>query len=227
MSSAVYTPTIISTEEITLISQILDGRRDLFGELIAPYLKLLFRIVQSRIGAHADVEDIIQQTALKALNHLGQFRFEASFRTWLIQISLNETRQWLRERASSRIIALDRFTLTQLPAADESASPLSECQRSEATVRLRTALARLPEKYRRIILLRDFEEFSISEVAQQLKLTIPAVKTRHRRARQKIARSLTVELFRIRRPIEDCLEILRESPVCLVPRRAKSGRVVK
>jgi len=77
------------------------------GDLIAPHLKPLLRIVQTTIGSHPDVEDIVQQTALKAITHLGQFRFEASFRTWLIRIGLNEARQWRRKCASSRFLALD------------------------------------------------------------------------------------------------------------------------
>jgi RNA polymerase sigma factor (sigma-70 family) len=190
MASAVYTPNVTGTEEVALIRKILGGRRDLFADLIAPHLTPLLRMVRATIGSHPDVEDIVQQTALKALTHLEQFRFEASFRTWLIRIGLNEARQWRRKCASSQFLALDLPTLTQLPATDESHSPLVECQRSEATVRLRAALAWLPEKYRIVVLLRDLEDLSLSEVARRLGLTVPAVKTRHLRARQKMAKFL-------------------------------------
>jgi len=179
-----------SSEEVALIRKILGGRRDLFADLIAPHLTPLLRMVQATIGSHPDVEDIVQQTALKAFTHLEQFRFEASFRTWLIRIGLNETRQWRRKCASSRFLAVALPAWTQLPVADPSHSPLVECQRSEAIVRLRAALAWLPEKYRTVILLRDFEDLSFSEVAQRLGLTIPAVKTRHLRARGKMAKFL-------------------------------------
>jgi len=190
MASAVYTPNMAGTEEVALIRQILAGRRDLFANLITPHLKPLLRIVQATLGGHPDVEDIVQQTALKALTHLEQFRCEASFRTWLIRIGLNEARQWRRGCASSKFVALDPATLTQLPVADESQSPLVECQRSEAFVRLRAALAWLPEKYRLVVLLRDFEDLSLAEAARRLGLTIPAVKSRHLRARQKMAEYL-------------------------------------
>jgi RNA polymerase sigma-70 factor (ECF subfamily) len=177
-------------EEVGLIRKILSGRQDLFADLIAPHLRPLLRIVRTTIGSHPDVEDIVQQTALKAFTHLEQFRFEASFRTWLIRIGLNEVRAWRRKCASSRFLALDPTTLTQLPVGDESLSPYFEYERREASVRLRTALACLPEKYRIVILLRDFLGFSLSEVAGRLGLTIPAVKTRQRRARQKMAKFL-------------------------------------
>jgi RNA polymerase sigma-70 factor (ECF subfamily) len=123
----------------------------------------------------------------KAFAKLAQFRFEACFRTWLIQIGLNEARQWRRKCASSRTVGLAPLPVSELPIADQNHSPLSEYQRGETGAQLRAALARLPEKYRSVILLRDIEDLSISEVAGRLGLTIPAVKTRHRRARQKVA----------------------------------------
>jgi RNA polymerase sigma-70 factor (ECF subfamily) len=67
---------------------------------------------------------------------------------------------------------------------------LVECQRNEATVRLRAALDRLPEKYRTVIHLRYLEYLSLSEVARRLGLTISAVKTRQVRAQQKMAKLL-------------------------------------
>jgi len=174
-------------EEAALIREILSGRRELFADLITPHLTPLFRTLRGTVGGHPDVEDIVQQTTLKALIHLEQFRFRASFRTWLIQIGLNEVRQWRRRNASSRSVAVDPAVLTQLPVADDSYSPFVECHRSETMGRLRSALAWLPEEYRIIILLRDFEELSLSEVAQRLGLTVAGIKTRHWRARKKMA----------------------------------------
>ena len=170
-----------------MIRKILGGRQDLFADLIAPHLKPLSLMLRTTIRSQPDVEDIVQQTALKAFAHLEQFRCEASFRTWLIRIGLNEARQWRRRCTSSRLLALDPSTLTKAPVADENHSPWAEYQRSESRVRLRAALASLPEKYRIVMLLRDLQGFSLSEVAGRLGLTIPAVKTRQRRARLKMA----------------------------------------
>ena len=181
----------MAAKEVELVRNILGGRRELFADLIAPHLSPLLRMVRATIGDHPEVEDIVQQTALKALTHLDQFRFEASFRTWLIRIGLNETHAWRRKCAPSRFLALDPNTLTQLPLADESHSPSLEYERSEARARLHAALAGLPEKYRAVILLRDLYGLSLREVAARLKLTLPAVKTRHMRARQKMAKLLS------------------------------------
>jgi RNA polymerase sigma-70 factor (ECF subfamily) len=187
--SVISIPTT-ATEEAGLIRKILGGQQELFADLITPHLKPLVCIVRATIGRHPDLEDIIQQAALKAFTHLGQFRFEASFKTWLIRIGLNEARAWRRKCAASRLLALEPITLTHLAVVDEGHSPWVEYQRTEARDRLRAALAALPEKYRTVMLLRDFDGFSLAEVAEQLSLTIEAVKTRQMRARQKMAKFL-------------------------------------
>jgi RNA polymerase sigma factor (sigma-70 family) len=175
------------TKEAALIRKIVGGQLGLFGDLIAPHLTPLSRIIRATIGDHAEVEDIVQQTALKAFTHLTQFRFEAGFRTWLIQIGLNEARQWLRKYASPRFLELKPSEFSELFIPDQGHLPLIEYQKRETGAEVSAALAHLPEKYRDVILLRDFEDLSISEVAVRLGLTIPAVKTRHRRARLKVA----------------------------------------
>jgi RNA polymerase sigma-70 factor (ECF subfamily) len=203
MATAVFTPGL---EEGALIREILGGRRELFADLIAPHVASLLQIVRRTIGIRAEVDDVVQQASLKALVHLGQFRFQASFRTWLIRIGLNEARQWLRKRACSRMVALDPPVLAQLPAFDEGQSPLTNLQKNEVVVLVRNALAELPEIYRIVILMRDFEEVSAFEVARRLGLTTAAVKTRHFRARLKMAEFLGPLTNRNRSfaPADDC-----------------------
>jgi RNA polymerase sigma factor CnrH len=187
MTSPAPTRNGSTTEEAVLICKIIGGRRDLFGDLITPHLSSLANVVRSTIGSHPEVEDIVQQAALKAFTHLAQFRFEAGFKTWLIRIGLNEARQWRRKYASSRFVEFTPAALSELPIADQSHSPLTEYEKSETCAQLSAALSRLPEKYRNVILLRDLGGVSISETAVRLGVTTPTVKSRLRRARQKVA----------------------------------------
>jgi RNA polymerase sigma-70 factor, ECF subfamily len=73
-------------KEAIIIRQILGGRRDLLENLIEPHLEPLWRIVKAKVRDDADTDDIVQEAVFKALSHIGQYRFEASFRAWLIQI---------------------------------------------------------------------------------------------------------------------------------------------
>jgi RNA polymerase sigma-70 factor (ECF subfamily) len=189
MTSYSATHDTLVTHENGLIREILCGRRDLFADLIGPHVKPLFHIIQRAIGQRQDVEDIVQQATLKALVHLAQFRAQASFRTWLVQIGLNEARQWQRGRAAWRYLPLD-LTPARLTITDERHSPSRDFQRNEMAARLRSAAAKLPEKYRSVFHLLELEELSIAETARRLGLNVSTVKTRRMRARRRVARLL-------------------------------------
>jgi RNA polymerase sigma-70 factor, ECF subfamily len=175
--------------EALLIRHILAGRRDLFGDLIEPHLKPVWRAVRAKMGNDPDIDDVAQQAVFKAFTHLEQFRFEGSFRTWLIRIALNEVIQNWRKRLASRSVVMEPSAIAAV--SDPKDSPFNLCVRSQAARLLQTALATLPEPYRLVVRMRDFEQRSISEVADALRLTVSAVKTRHHRARLKMATILS------------------------------------
>jgi RNA polymerase sigma-70 factor, ECF subfamily len=177
--------------EALLIRQVLAGRRDLFGDLIEPHLDAVWRAVRARMGNDADIDDVAQQAIFKAFTHLDQFRYEGGFRTWLIRIALNEVIQNWRRRFASRSVALEPSAIAAASVTDPKDSPFNLCVRSQIAGLLQTALATLPEPYRRVVRMRDFEERSVSEVAKALRLTASAVKTRHHRARLRMAKILT------------------------------------
>ena len=178
------------SEEIVLVGRILAGRKDLFDELLKPHLATLWRVVQAKMGTDTDVEDVIQQTLLKAYLHLEQFRNEARFSTWLIRIALHEILQRHRLRWSSHLVSLDPLALRKFQGSEETTSPYKQLERMETNNLLRKAIAELPEKYQALIVLRDMQGLSVRDAARLLGMTVPTVKTRHRRARLKMAHSL-------------------------------------
>jgi RNA polymerase sigma factor (sigma-70 family) len=187
------------SEETVLIGRIVAGRKDLFDELLKPHLAPLWRAVQAKMGTDTDVEDVVQQTLLKAYLHLEQFRNKARFSTWLIRIALHEILQH-RLRWSSQLVSLDPLTLCKFQGSEETASPYKQLERMETNKLLRKAIAELPEKYQALIVLRDMQGVSVRDAARLLGMTVPAVKTRHRRARLKMAHSLA-PLLQKRAPV--------------------------
>jgi RNA polymerase sigma-70 factor (ECF subfamily) len=183
----------IEHQEVSVIRQIVMGRRELLGDLINPHLEILRRFVYLKMGNDPDIEDVVQQTVFKAFTHLEQFRFQACFRTWLIRIALNEVAQHLRKRQSGRWIGLDASAATTIQVKDPGESALHSCERRQATKLLHRAIGRLPETYRIVVRMRDLEELSISEVADALCLTIGAVKSRHRRGRLMMAKFMRAQ----------------------------------
>ena len=183
-------PELLARErEAQLIDRTLRGGNDAFGDLVQPYLTLLNRYARMRLRSASEAEDVVQQSVLRAFRHLGAFRQEASFKTWLSSIAWNEVTQTRRRQARVPGGYLQESVAARL--ADPSGSPHFLVQRRQELDRLQGALAALPEKYRRIIQLRDLGELSVIETAQQLSLSAAAVKTRHHRARKLLRRSFS------------------------------------
>jgi RNA polymerase sigma-70 factor, ECF subfamily len=171
-----------------LIESVLQGRTDAFGELITPHLGSLIRFAHMRLRDDFEAEDAVQQAVLQALHNLGQFRRQASFKTWISKITSNEIIHLRRGKAMACATALNQSSMDRL--ADPDSLPDMQLQRRQEAARLRRALTRLPEKYRLIIELRDLRELSIAATARSLSLTASAVKTRHHRARKLLVRAL-------------------------------------
>jgi RNA polymerase sigma-70 factor, ECF subfamily len=174
--------------EAALIVRIQHGERELFYELIRPYERRVFVIAFTILRNEADAEDAAQDAFLKAFKHLGQFRAESRFSTWLIQVAVNEAR--LRRRRSHLEIMQpiedqenDDGTYTPRDFADWREIPSEALERKEIHEKLVAALGSLAQKYREVFVLRDVEHMSIEETAQALGISAGAVKTRLLRAR--------------------------------------------
>jgi RNA polymerase sigma-70 factor (ECF subfamily) len=178
-----------SESEKLLVSRALQGWNDAFADLLQPCLKPLNQFARTKLHGEFEAEDVVQQSVLRALSHLGQFRGEASFKTWLGAIALNEALHCLRGRAVRRLQPLHTSSAACL--ADPTSSPYAQYEQREKAARLHKALTRLPQKYRLIIQLRDLGELSIAETARSLSLTSSVVRTRHHRARKLLIRSLS------------------------------------
>jgi RNA polymerase sigma-70 factor (ECF subfamily) len=171
-----------------LIESVLQGRTDAFGELVAPHLGSLTRLARMRLRNDFEAEDAVQQAVLQALDNLGQFRRQASFKTWISKITSNEITHLRRGKALASATPLHQTSIDRL--ADPDSLPDMQLQKRQEAASLHRALARLPEKYRSIIELRDLRELSIAATALSLSLTVSAVKTRHHRARKLLLRAL-------------------------------------
>jgi len=189
-----------AARDAELIARILAGERELFHELVRPYEKSLYFAAFSVLQNEQDAEDAAQETVLKALKNLHRFRAESKFSTWLVSIAINEARARLRH---ARVLKLE--SVDSAPEEDDSGFtpsvisdwrevPLEALERKEVRELLQKAIARLPEIYREVLLLRDVEEFSIAETASALGVNEGVVKTRLLRARLMMQKILAPQL---------------------------------
>lgn len=171
-----------------LIESVLSGRTDAFAELVTPHLTSLTRLARMRLRNDFEAEDAVQQAVLLALDNLGQFRRQASFKTWISKITSNEIIHLRRGKAVASVTPLHQTRIDKI--ADTQSLPDIQLQKRQEAASLHRALARLPEKYRVVIELRDLHELSVATTARSLSLTVAAVKTRHHRARKLLLRAM-------------------------------------
>jgi RNA polymerase sigma-70 factor (ECF subfamily) len=178
------------TEDV-LIRRVREGAHDLFYELIRPYERRVYSAAFSILQNQADAEDVAQEAVLKAFKHIGQFRAEARFSTWLIQITVNEARMRRRKEHAHMIEPIsghedEEGNYTPRDFADWREIPSETLERKEVRQKLAEALASLGEIYRDVFVLRDVQHLSIEETAKYLGISTASVKTRLLRARLRL-----------------------------------------
>src|ERR1700747_2760194 len=93
--------------EAIQIRLILDGNVGAFCDLVTPHRRGLYLKALAIVRSEADAEEVAQNAVLKAFNKLSQFRHDSQFRTWLISITINEARMWLRANRKIKHESLD------------------------------------------------------------------------------------------------------------------------
>jgi RNA polymerase sigma-70 factor, ECF subfamily len=176
------------SSEVELIRRVRDGERDLFYELVRPYERRVYSAAFAILRNAADAEDAAQEAMLKAFRHIRQFREEARFSTWLIQIAVNEARMRRRKNHPEVMEPIadrqdESGNYTPRDFADWREIPSETLERKEIREKLAEALASLGEIYREVFVLRDMQHLSIEETAEALKISTASVKTRLLRAR--------------------------------------------
>ena len=175
-------------DEPSLIRRIRAGEHELFYGLIRPYERRIYAAAFAILRNEADVEDAAQEAVLKAFKNIRQFRAEARFSTWLIQITINEARMRRRKQHADvmqPIVDQQDEEGNYIPRdfADWREIPSEALERKEVREKLAEALASLGEKYRDVFVLRDMQQLSIEDTAKTLKISVASVKTRLLRAR--------------------------------------------
>src|SRR5579859_7256411 len=96
-----------NVDESVLVTQARDGDTRAFGELVRRYEGKIFRLGQHITQNREDAEDVLQETFMKAYEHLDQFQGNSKFYTWIVRIAVNQALMKLRKRKSDRSVSLD------------------------------------------------------------------------------------------------------------------------
>ncbi len=167
-----------------LVRRITNGETHLFEIVVQRYSRRLLRIALSVLRNEAEAEDVVQDAFLSAYQHLGQFAGRAKFSTWLSRIALH--RAFAVSAQGKRHVSLDddadgEHAVRVVP--DHKPTPEQHRYFTEIATLLTTAVAELPESYRSVLMMREFDEADTTATSRRLHISQANVKVRLHRAR--------------------------------------------
>lgn len=183
-------------DEGALIAEAKDGSSAAVEDLVRRYERRLFRLAQNITSNYEDAEEVVQNAFVKAFQNLASFRGESRFYTWLVRIATNEALMKIRGRRF-RQVSIDSPTEAQERSdareiEDWGPNPEERYSQEELRTLLTVTINKLDPGYRIVFQLRDIEGLSTDETATVLGLSLPAVKSRLKRARLRLRDSLDV-----------------------------------
>lgn len=186
--SAAMTGTIEHVEDTALVRRTLAGDQDAFAQLVERYKEPVYHVAYRMLGNAAEAEDVAQETFVRAYTQLGTYKTEHRFSTWLLSIASHLAIDQLRRR---RFLALPLEDVPFLDwLADSDTSPEQAAIEGEQHDEMQQLIAKLPAKYRAVVILRYWQDLSYEEIATTLNLTPALVKARLHRARELLARHI-------------------------------------
>jgi RNA polymerase sigma-70 factor (ECF subfamily) len=182
------------SEDSVLIQEALRGNERAYKKLLKKYHDPIYSFILRMVHEKDQVEDLTQEAFIKAFSSLRYFNEEYAFSTWLYKIATNNCIDYIRKRKLATysidkpVESKDGAYHIELP--DETYEADKALIAGQRTRLLNQAIARLPEKYKKVIQLRHVEELSYEEIADILKLPIGTVKAHIFRAREMLYKYL-------------------------------------
>jgi RNA polymerase sigma-70 factor (ECF subfamily) len=178
--------------ERDLLDRARQGDAAAFREIVETYTPRVYSLVRSLVRQDSEAEDVAQEVFFKVHAKLDSFREDSSFFTWLYRVAFNTATDHLKKRRQERSIQLE--DLSRLPVEDSADSPAENLSRKDLRAEVRQAMARLPEKFRTILVLRELEGLAYEDLATVLKISKGTVESRLFRARERLRKLLEPEL---------------------------------
>jgi RNA polymerase sigma-70 factor (ECF subfamily) len=187
----------LSEREIdwALVQRVQKGDMRAFEALVNKYQRKVGRLLTRMVRDPDDIEDIVQDSFIKAYKALGNFRGESAFYTWLYRIAINTAKNFL-VASNRRPIALregndeDSETFDDSDTLSDMGTPESVYSSRQIAATVNKAVEELPEELKNAIVLREIEGLSYEEIAEVMGCPIGTVRSRIFRAREAISERL-------------------------------------
>lgn len=182
MKPAERVPSTLTDEEV--IARVRAGEVAMFEVLMRRNNQRVYRAARAILRDANEAEDVMQETYLRAYEHLGEFEERARFSTWITRIAVHEA--LARVRRSKRFDSLESHPEEPSMSTQPATSPEQQTSDIEMRSVLESAVERLPDEFRSVFVLRAVEGMSGAEAAECLGIPEETVKTRLHRARGRL-----------------------------------------
>src|SRR5919112_642222 len=174
----------------TLIARCLSGDQAAWDAIVRQNWRKVFNVAYKFVGKHEEAEDLTQDIFLKIFKALATFDRRANFQTWIVSISRNLCIDHYRSVRKERMTIAREVDTSDLQPASRERTPYAVAEHQDLRAQLRQALEALPVTLRTAVVLRDLQELSYQEIADQLGLPEGTVKSRINRGRTELARQV-------------------------------------
>ncbi len=184
------------SQDAQLVEKAVNGDQAAFGELVEKYSSFVYRTVFFDIKNREDAEDISQEVFIKAYKALASFRYDSEFTTWLYRICKNTVYDHIRKASRNKAILFSEFSSDEddreyeVPDTSGSYEPEKSYIKKETADMVNAAIATLSDEHRDIIIMRDIEGMSYTQISDALSLEEGTVKSRLSRARAALKKKL-------------------------------------
>ena len=178
-----------------LVEKAQRGDKKAFGMLVEKYQRRLNRLLSRMVRDQSEIEDIVQDSFIKAYRAINNFRGDSAFYTWLYRIGINTAKNHLvklgkRPKAMNEVDIEEIENFEDAPDLRNHETPESTMMSSEIVASVNQTIAALPNELREAISLREMEGLSYEEIADLMNCPIGTVRSRIFRAREVIAEKL-------------------------------------
>ena len=182
---------MVATDQ-QLVEKVLGGDSVAFEHLFNRYRDSIYQLYLQRTGGNVDdTNDLLQEAFVKAYLNLHRYKPDYTFGQWIYTIARNTFIDYVRRKRED-LVPLDKTTDSSgALSAYNTPSPEDRLINDQTRDRLEAFILRMPPRYRKLIELRFFREFSYEEIAAELGLPMGTVKTQIHRAREQLCRFIT------------------------------------
>jgi RNA polymerase sigma-70 factor (ECF subfamily) len=177
-------------DEKDLVQKSQEGNEEAYGVLVETHKRKVFNMVYSLTLNREVADDLAQEVFIKAYYALPKFKGKAAFSTWLHQITVNHTRDYLRKSSRMRQVLFEELKADLSTPEDEVKKREQEEEQAQTKKIIHEAIRTLPEKYRIILSLRDIQGFHYEEISSMLNISPGTVDSRLHRARKMLKKKI-------------------------------------